>query len=90
MTRVSIDADVAKAMRILLRGEAGPVLLNWLREWRDAAQAELYKETEPMAMNRLVGEHFAISGLLEEIENSPKSEASLANGNSPPETGSGW
>ena len=74
------DEDTYKALRMVARSEAWQYLKPWLEENLEQTRRELYDETEPMAMNRLVGEAKTLSGLLDEIENAPLNEASFANG----------
>lgn len=74
------DENTYKALRMIGRSEAWQYVKPWLEENLRQVQDELYVETEPMRMNRLVGEHKTIYGLLCEIENAPMNEASYAKG----------
>lgn len=80
--------DTFKALRMLKRGAEWEHIKAWLDENLAQTKRELFAETEPMAMNRLVGELKTISLLIDEVENSPINEASYANRNSPQEIGS--
>ena len=90
MTRILPPADenTSKALRMVCQSEAWEYVRAWLEENLRRTQDELYDETDPMRMNRLVGRHEAIYGMLAEIENSPQNEASFAKANSSSEIGS--
>lgn len=83
MTRPGYEA--ARAMRKFLREGDWSHVKAWLEECIKVVESELYATTDQAAVNRLVGEHRTISTLIVEVENSPESEALLANADSSPE-----